>query len=60
MTGPVAKAPGPAPAGNCIPPTIHPMVGVSMKIEVRFASREIVGVPLTVTKLQVPTPPVTV
>jgi hypothetical protein len=43
-----------------IPPTIQPLVGLVMKIEVRLAEGEIPGKPLTVTGFQFPTPPLTV
>lgn len=63
ITGPAEKEPAGKPDGEllaCIPPTIHPLVGDSMKIDVRLADGDKVGVPLTVTKFQAPTPPLTV
>jgi hypothetical protein len=49
-----------AAAENQQPPTAHPLVGDSMKIEVKLALGNRLGVPLTVTKFHVPTPPLTV
>ena len=43
-----------------MPPTAQPLVGLNMKIEVRFASLDSAGVPLTATTFQLPTPEVTV
>jgi hypothetical protein len=55
MTGPAEND---EPAS--IPPTAQPVVGDSMNIDVKFASNDSVGVPLTATKFQVPTPALTV
>ena len=55
ITGPAEKDPA-----AWIPPTAQPLVGLSIKIEVRFASVDNVGVPLIGTTFHVPTPPVTV
>ena len=43
-----------------IPPTIQPVVGFSMKIDVKFASSDNVGVPLMAMSSHEPTPPDTV
>jgi len=59
MTGPADGGAG-VGGGAWIPPTAQPLVGESMKMEVRFAADDKPGVPLTVTKFHVPTPPLTV
>jgi hypothetical protein len=55
ITGPAESEPA-----AWIPPTAQPLVGESMKMDVRFATGDKLGVPLTATKFHVPTPPLTV
>jgi hypothetical protein len=59
ITGPAEVKPQ-AFQAHLIPPTAQPLVGDSMKMDVRFASGDKLGLPLTVTRFQVPTPPLTV
>jgi hypothetical protein len=55
ITGPAGLI---VPKGSeYMPPTAQPLVGLSMKMEFRFAA---VGTPFTVTEFHVPIPPVTV
>jgi len=55
ITGPAEYDPA-----ACMPPTAQPSVGDNMKTDVRLASVDRVGLPLTTTVFHVPTPPETV